>query len=206
MVRNLDEARELWSVKGHTGRIDVRQTGLPSVFERSLVSGTTALRRNTPDFFYGICFAHSFNLLHFYIDRSLRRTFVVQPLTNRAVATRAQLRTLASPTITATKEAHILHKAREAFLRRPLNEIIVETRSSLSFPAIRRDFDDRINHLRVIRNCVVHNRNIVTKSLEQLTYRFYKEGQRIRIDANYVSRSITVFSLLAISVDQNLPN
>jgi hypothetical protein len=211
MIRNLDEARERWASDSPDSNQQVNQFSLPAVFGQAYSDGTTRLRQETPEFLYGMCFVHAYGLFEHYLKSILRAVLHEEPRilltpgkqqnkeSDKKVSYREIIDSLGSPTQLLDL---IIDRELDSLMYMSCHDQLKAMRGRFGFRELADSLDSRIVHLNKIRNCIVHNHTRADPELARISRKFYKDGRRIHVDRNVVSRAITSYSLFALSVDQ----
>jgi hypothetical protein len=211
MIRNLDEARERSAFELPDEDQRANQFGLPDAFQHAYFEGITRLRRETPEFLYGMCFVHAYALFEQYLGLVLRVMLQAQPKillrsakqqkkdAEKKISYREVIGTLDSP---GQLLSLIIDREIDCIMYMSIQDQLDTMRIRYGFSTLDESLDARIVQLSKIRNCVVHRGGRADTDLARLSRGFYQDGSRIDIDRNVVSRAITSYSQLASWIDE----
>lgn len=207
MVGNLDAAREIWAQSSQSPDIGMNQYRVDESFAEAYSRGTSDLKQRTPTFLYGMCLVHGYGLLEHYLSDVIRKIvrsnprvlLTLQKREDRKIDYRVVIDNIDSPKALIDELAN---RELLSLTYGPIEDYLKALRTRFGLASLNDNLDARIIQLALLRNCLVHNRSVADERLATVSGGFYRNGQRIRVDRNMVSRCITTFMWFASQVDQ----
>ena len=170
-------------------------------FFEAFRSGIFNLEQEIPNFMYNMWITHTFGLLENYLMMILKSRFLIHPklLSTNKTLTLNDL--LTSESKDALFERFVDLEVRE-LLYLPINGILGKMRDKYGFKKLIKDYDLQIRKISLIRNCLVHNRSIVS---DKLAIEFSSEfilNEKIPVTIKIVDEIIDNLRQLAFEIDK----